>query len=140
LRLSHRAEIPRIRLKVSARFLCRLITSGLFKQLPAILHKQLNIRLLYCVSLLSAGLLPAEAPGYLQGYIEKHGFTYDLDAILSRLVYGRIRYLSSKLSCCEQSEKLYEQPGFEQMAIYPSYTRTELTDSIHEMAGFRTFF
>lgn len=49
---------------------------------------------------------------------KKHGFSYDLNAILSRLVYGRILYPSSKLSCLEQSSKLIEPPAFELQHIY----------------------
>ena len=49
---------------------------------------------------------------------KNHAFTYDLDAILSRLIYGRILYPSSKLSCFEQSKKLLEQPKFELQHIY----------------------
>ena len=45
-------------------------------------------------------------------------FGYDLDSILSRLVYGRILFPSSKLSCFEQSGKLLEQPDFELHQIY----------------------
>lgn len=47
-----------------------------------------------------------------------NGFSYDLDAILSRLIYGRILYPSSKLSCYEQSKGLMEQPDFELHQIY----------------------
>lgn len=45
-------------------------------------------------------------------------FEYNLDSILSRLVYGRILYPSSKLSCNVQSKKLLEQPDFELHQIY----------------------
>ena len=45
-------------------------------------------------------------------------FGYDLDSILSRLVYGRILFPSSKLSCFEQSGKLLEQPDFKLHQIY----------------------
>lgn len=45
-------------------------------------------------------------------------FEYDLDSILSRLVYGRILFPSSKLSCFEQSQKLLERPDFELHQIY----------------------
>lgn len=38
--------------------------------------------------------------------------------MLSRLIYGRILFPSSKLSCYEQSTKLYEQPNFELQHIY----------------------
>jgi len=48
----------------------------------------------------------------------KHKFTYDLDAILSRLVYGRILYPSSKLTTFEQSKYLLEQPNFDLHHIY----------------------
>lgn len=49
---------------------------------------------------------------------DDHAFTYDLDNILSRLVYGRILYPSSKLSCLELSSKLIEGPKFELQHIY----------------------
>jgi transposase len=49
---------------------------------------------------------------------KENSFAYDLNDILSRLVYGRILYPSSKLSCYEQSQKLLEQPGFELHQIY----------------------
>lgn len=43
---------------------------------------------------------------------------YDLDSILSRLLYGRILFPSSKLSCFEQSKTLMEQPEFDLHQIY----------------------
>ncbi len=49
---------------------------------------------------------------------KENAFSYDLDAILSRLVYGRILFPSSKLSCFEQSQKLLEQPNFNLHQIY----------------------
>ena len=49
---------------------------------------------------------------------KKHGFQYDLNGILSRLVYGRILYPSSKLSCQVQSAKLLEKPEFDVHQIY----------------------
>lgn len=45
-------------------------------------------------------------------------FEYNLDSILSRLIYGRILYPSSKLSCNELSKRLIEQPDFELHQIY----------------------
>ena len=45
-------------------------------------------------------------------------FTFDLNAILSRLIYGRILFPSSKLSTFQQSSKLLEQPTFELQHIY----------------------
>lgn len=42
-----------------------------------------------------------------------HSFHYDMNAILSRLIYGRIIYPGSKLSTFRQSAELLEPPGFE---------------------------
>lgn len=50
----------------------------------------------------------------------RHKFTFDLDDILSRLVYGRILFPSSKLNTFEQSKLLLEQPNFELQHIYRS--------------------
>ena len=41
---------------------------------------------------------------------EKYKFTYDLDCILSRLIYGRILFPSSKLNTFDASKQLLEQP------------------------------
>lgn len=49
-------------------------------------------------------------------------FEYDLDNILSRLVYGRILFPSSKLSCYEQSQELIEEPKFELHQVYRALT------------------
>lgn len=57
-------------------------------------------------------------PNICEYIYKKHGFQYDLNSILSRLVYGRILYPSSKLSCFTQSTKLLEQPVFEAHQIY----------------------
>lgn len=46
------------------------------------------------------------------------GFSYNLDSILSRLVYGRILYPSSKRSCHFKSSRLLEQPDFDLHQIY----------------------
>lgn len=51
---------------------------------------------------------------------KEYSIEYDLNSILSRLVYGRILFPSSKLSCMEQSFKLIEQPAFELHQIYRS--------------------
>jgi len=48
----------------------------------------------------------------------RYKFTFDLDAILSRLVYGRILFPSSKLNTFEESKHLLEQPTFELQHIY----------------------
>lgn len=49
---------------------------------------------------------------------ERRTFTYDLNEILAYLIYGRILFPSSKLSCFEQSKELFEQPKFELQHIY----------------------
>lgn len=49
---------------------------------------------------------------------KKHGFEYDLNSILSRLIYSRILFPSSKLSTFEESHKFIEQPDFELHQIY----------------------
>lgn len=49
-------------------------------------------------------------------------FEYDLDNILSRLIYGRILFPSSKLSCYEQSQELIEAPKFELHQVYRALT------------------
>ena len=48
----------------------------------------------------------------------KHKFEYDLDNILSRLIYGRIIFPSSKLATFELSKTFIEQPNFEIHDIY----------------------
>jgi len=50
----------------------------------------------------------------------RHKFTYDLNGILSRLLYGRILFPSSKLSTFESSKRLLEQPNFELQHVYRS--------------------
>lgn len=44
---------------------------------------------------------------------KRHAFQYDMNSILSRLVYGRILYPSSKLATCKKSKELLEPPRFE---------------------------
>ena len=39
---------------------------------------------------------------------KENSFEYNLDSILSRLIYGRILFPSSKLSCFEQSQELLD--------------------------------
>lgn len=78
-------------------------------------------------------LIPADTPqsfniGYLflqQVYYElcldlicshiskRHAFQYDMNAILSRLIYGRILFPGSKRSTCRLAKDLLEPPGFE---------------------------
>lgn len=49
---------------------------------------------------------------------DKYKFEYNLSSILSRLLYGRILFPSSKLSTYELSSGLIEQPDFELHQIY----------------------
>ena len=49
---------------------------------------------------------------------KKYKFTFDLNSILSRLVYSRIIFPSSKLSTYQLAEKFLEQPKFELQHIY----------------------
>ena len=50
--------------------------------------------------------------------IDRHKFTYNLDSILSRLIYGRIIFPASKLATHELSRKFMEQPDFDIQHIY----------------------
>lgn len=57
-------------------------------------------------------------PNICRKISKEYSFSYDLDSILSRLVYERILNPSSKLSCYEQSSDLLEPPAFELHQIY----------------------
>ena len=62
---------------------------------------------------------------------EKYRFEYDLNEILSRLLYDRILNHGSKLSAFEYSETLPEKPSFQLQDIYRAL------DVIAEEAGYR---
>lgn len=49
---------------------------------------------------------------------DKYQFKYDLNNILSRLIYGRILYPCSKIATYEFSKTLLEQPNFDLHQIY----------------------
>ena len=49
---------------------------------------------------------------------QKYKFEYDLDSILSRLVYGRIIFPASKLATNDLAKKFIEQPTFNIQHIY----------------------
>ena len=49
---------------------------------------------------------------------QKYKFDFDLDSILSRLIYGRVIFPSSKLATCELSKRFIEQPKFDLHQIY----------------------
>lgn len=48
----------------------------------------------------------------------RHGFDYNLNSILSRLIYTRILFPASKLSSYKDSQKFIEQPDFSLHQIY----------------------
>ncbi len=48
----------------------------------------------------------------------KYKFEFNLDSILSRLVYGRILFPSSKLNTYQESNNLLEEPDFDLQHIY----------------------
>lgn len=49
---------------------------------------------------------------------DRYRFSYNLNSILSRLIYGRVLYPSSKLKTFEESRKFLEQPDFELQHVY----------------------
>lgn len=49
---------------------------------------------------------------------QKYKFDFDLNSILSRLIYGRIIFPSSKLATYELSKRFIEQPNFDLHQIY----------------------
>ena len=49
---------------------------------------------------------------------DRYKFTFNLDSILSRLIYGRILFPHSKLCTSQLSRRLLEQPDFEVHQIY----------------------
>lgn len=51
---------------------------------------------------------------------KRHKFDYDLNAILSRLIYTRILFPGSKLSTAETSKNFLEEPGFDLHQVYRS--------------------
>lgn len=49
---------------------------------------------------------------------KEYKFTYNLNSILSRLLYGRILFPSSKLNTFQESQKFLEQPDFILQHVY----------------------
>jgi len=49
---------------------------------------------------------------------KKYNFGFDLDSVLSRLIYGRIIFPASKLATYELSKKFLEPPNFEMQHVY----------------------
>ncbi|KUO62666.1 transposase [bacterium BRH_c32] len=50
--------------------------------------------------------------------LEKHKVTFDLNSILSRLIYGRVIFPSSKLATYQLAKRFIEQPNFDLHQIY----------------------
>ena len=64
---------------------------------------------------------------------QRHAYSYDLNDILTRLIYTRILYPASKLSSLQLSRKFLEQPSFELQDIYRSLSvLAEESDFIQE--------
>ena len=57
-------------------------------------------------------------PAICKNIALRNNFQYNLDEILSRLIYDRILFPSSKLGCYEQSKMLFEPSHFELHQIY----------------------
>lgn len=49
---------------------------------------------------------------------KRYKFSFNLDSVLSRLIYGRILFPSSKLNTYQESKTLLEQPNFEIQHVY----------------------
>ena len=56
--------------------------------------------------------------GISESISKKYKFTFNLDSILSRLVYGRIIFPSSKLATYDLSSRFIEQPDFDIQHVY----------------------
>ena len=79
-------------------------------------------------------------PVYLQreDRIKAHFMTCYLALFIFRILERRLdgKYTCSDIIRTLRDMKMY-RPG-EKLGYYPSYTRTDLTDALHEIAGFRT--
>lgn len=51
---------------------------------------------------------------------KRYKFTFDLNSVLSRLIYSRMLFPASKLATSQLSEKFIEQPNFDLQHIYRS--------------------
>lgn len=61
---------------------------------------------------------------------QKYKFEFDLNAILSRLIYGRILFPRSKAGTLEESRRLLEKPEFELHQIYRALEVIAKEDSL----------
>ena len=67
----------------------------------------------------------------------KHKFDYNLNAILSRLVYSRILYPGSKKNTFEQSQRFIEAPDFELHQIYRALSMLALESDYIQSALYK---
>lgn len=62
---------------------------------------------------------------------QRHKFSFNLDSILSRLIFGRVIYPSSKLATCHLAQSFIQQPDFELQHVYRALeVMTKETDFI----------
>ena len=80
---------------------------------------------------------------------DKHHFKYDINAILSDLVYNRIleprlleKKMGNKYTCDEilNALKAMNFADIEEQGYMPLYKREKITDDLHEVSDFRTDF
>lgn len=69
---------------------------------------------------------------------DKHRFEFDLNEILSRLLYTRILYPSSKLSSFNASKRFIEQPSFELQHVYRALEVISKESDMIESEVYRT--
>lgn len=61
---------------------------------------------------------------------ERHNFSFDLDSILSRLIYGRVMHPASKLGTVDFADTLIEKRDFDLHQVYRAL------DVLHDESGF----
>jgi transposase len=84
------------------------------KQIDAETQRSFNVGYLFLQQLYGALGLPK----ICEKISQRHAFKYDLNAILSRLVFSQILFPGSKSSTFRQAQKFIEKPGFELHQIY----------------------
>lgn len=68
---------------------------------------------------------------------QKYKFEFDLNAILSRLIYGRILFPRSKAGTLEESKRLLEKPEFELHHIYRALEVIAKEDALIQSSLYR---
>lgn len=86
---------------------------------PSKLLKEGEQKLFNCGYLFLQGIYYSLGlPKICQDISSRHSFGYDLNDVLSKLIYTRILFPASKLSSNRQAAKFIEQPAFELHDIY----------------------